>query len=181
MGGDDVPLQHRAKRVSANPAQVEVPAAASSYQAVFTNSPVTTIDSKPRGAAVLVDGASYLTPANFAWTPESAHSLNYASPQLYGNSTMRMQFANWEDGSTGPRTVAADQTSKTYLATFSQQSLLTHSQFGTGAVTASPSSADGFYDAVLCAGECCSRNSADVPMLAGRFRWWKSECEHKNG
>ena len=156
--------------VSANPAQVEVFDGASSYQAIFTNGPVTTIDSKPQGAAVLVDGGSYLTPVNFAWVPGSTHSVNYASPQLFGNSTMRMQFMNWEDGSTGPRTLTGDAAPKTYLATFSQQYLLTLSQSGTGTVTASPSSADGYYDA----GSTVQANAA--PATGQTFRYWLGDA-----
>ncbi len=132
--------------VSSNPADVETQNGPTSYQAVFSTAALTTVDSQPRGAVVIVDGGSYFTPANFNWTPGSTHTLNYVATQNYGNNTMRLQFLNWETGSPGARTVTAGQTSTTYLATFNQQFLLTYETSGAGTVTAAPPSADGFYD-----------------------------------
>ncbi len=133
--------------VSATPARVEVESGAASYQAGFTSGPLTTVDAQPEGAAVLVDGLSYYTPVNFAWAPGSQHTLGYASPQLQGTSTLRFQFLNWDDGSTGTRTVTAASQAATYTARFEKQYLLSTGTLGLGTVSASPASADGFYDA----------------------------------
>ena len=132
--------------VSNTPAAVEVTGITANYQATFTNGPITTVDSQPRGALVLVDGLSYFTPANFSWAPSSTHTLDYTATQLQGTNSLRYQFVSWEDGSTGPRTVTATSLSATYTAKFNKQYLVTSSYIGTGSVTLSPSPADGFYD-----------------------------------
>ena len=133
--------------VSANPARVEVRGAPSSYQAFFTQDAVTVVDSKPRGALLSVDGLTYFTPAQFLWTPGSQHTLSYTTPQTEGNNTTRFQFVNWDDGTTGTRTVTAGSQAATYTAQFRQQFLLSTGTIGTGTVTVAPSSPDGFYDA----------------------------------
>ena len=159
-------LSGSGQSVSANPAYIEIQNSPANYQATFTNGPVTTVDSKPAGATVSVDGLSYLTPVRFAWTPGSTHTLNYATPQLYGNNTRRWQFAAWEDGSTGSRPVTAAATSTLYAASFTAQYLLTFSQSGSGTVVASPSSADGFYDAGT------PVQLTAVPSGSQTFRYW---------
>jgi uncharacterized protein (TIGR03437 family) len=140
-------LSSTGQGISSNPANVEMQSGPASYQAVFTTGALTVIDSKPRGAAILVDGTSYLTPANFAFNAGTTHTLGFAASQLYGNSTMRLQFTSWEDGSTGTRTITASAANTTYTAAFGQQFLLSTSVSGLGTVTASPASSDGFYDA----------------------------------
>ncbi len=128
-------------------ATVEVQGATSNYQATFAATPLTVVDSQPEGAQVLVDGAGYFTPVRFASLAGSKHVLGYTSPQLQGTHSLRFQFLNWEDGSVGSRTVTAGAQPATYIATFLKQYLLTTYTIGPGSVSASPSSADGFYDA----------------------------------
>jgi uncharacterized protein (TIGR03437 family) len=140
-------LQSVGQSISASPARVLMQGGPSSYQATFTTGPVTTIDSKPRGALITVDGLALLTPANLAWTAGSTHALSYTNPQLFGNNTNRLQFMSWEDGTTGPRTVTAGADSAIYTATFNAQYRLSTSVLGSGSVTASPSASDGYYDA----------------------------------
>ena len=132
--------------VSNTAAAVEVTGIAANYQATFTNGPITTVNSEPLGALVLVDGLSYFTPVNFSWTPSSTHTLNYTASQLQGTNSLRYQFVAWEDGSTGPRTVTAAGSSATYTAKFNKQYLITSGTIGAGTVALSPPSADGFYD-----------------------------------
>jgi uncharacterized protein (TIGR03437 family) len=115
--------------------------------AAFTSFAVTTVDSQPHGLYVTVDGVQYLTPANFTWGSGTTHRLSASSPQYFGNDTLRFQFLNWDDGSTGLRTVTAGATSATYTATFNTQYLMTTGTLTVGSVAASPNSADGYYDA----------------------------------
>ena len=133
--------------VSALSPVVQMGNGASNYQGTFTSGPVTTIDSKPQGATVIVDGTSYLTPVNLAWAPGTSHTLSYSDPQIYGNNTSRLQFLNWENAGTGARTVVAGTASVTYTAAFNVQYRLSTNRAGSGTITAVPSSADGFYDA----------------------------------
>ena len=133
--------------VSDAAARVGVKGGPSNYQANFTTAPVTTVDAQPAGAAVLVDGVSYYAPVNFAWAPGSMHTLNVTPSQLTGTNTTRYQFLNWEDGSTGLRTVTAGGATVTYRANFNKQYLVSAATIGNGSVALSPSSPDGFYDA----------------------------------
>jgi astacin len=133
--------------VSAMPAKVQVAGAASDYEATFTTAPVHVVDSIPRGAQVAVDNNYYFTPVSFSWATGSTHTIAVASPQLQGNSTRRLTFERWEDGSTGVRTVTATLSGATYQATFGDEYLLTTSTVGNGTVDISPPSVDGFYEA----------------------------------
>ena len=155
---------------SANPAVVEVRNLVADYEAVFTTSPVSTIDSIPSGALLQVDGTAYLTPVSFTWTPGSSHVLGVSSPQLSGNNSTRHQFSNWDDGSTLQRTVQAGDVSKTYTATFIRQYLITTQVSGNGTVTISPPSPDGFYDAGA------NVQATAVPGNGQTFRYWLGDA-----
>jgi uncharacterized protein (TIGR03437 family) len=133
--------------VSNPAAKVWVSGSTSNYQANFTNGPLHVVDSRPRGALVLVDGGSYYTPVSFAWAAGTSHTITFNSPQMQGNNTRRLLFREWEDGSTGLRQVTASAEGSTYTATFQDQYLLTTSVVGSGTITTSPASDDGFYDA----------------------------------
>jgi uncharacterized protein (TIGR03437 family) len=124
-----------------------LPAPDQTYLATFTTAPVTAIDSEPRGLQLLVDGGLITTPRNFTWTAGSTHTLTPTVTQFSGNNTARYQFMNWDDGSTGTRTVTAGANGGTYTAVFNTQYLLTTSAIGSGNVVLSPETVDGFYDA----------------------------------
>jgi uncharacterized protein (TIGR03437 family) len=137
-------------------ASVNAPSAAfevlqTSYQpfaATFTNAPITTIDSQPRGLQLAVDGVVVTTPLNFTWAAGSTHTLAAVATEQYSRSgAAQYLFLNWDDGSTGTRTVTAGANGGTYTALFNTQYLLSIGYVGSGLVTASPASADGFYDA----------------------------------
>jgi uncharacterized protein (TIGR03437 family) len=118
------------------------------YQARFSTSAVTTIDSQPTGRMVLIDGMKYVTPARFVWASGSSHTLSVASTvQMSGNNTRRFQFQNWDGGSGTDVTLVAGSDSATHVAAFNMQYLLTTTHAGSGQVLAAPVSADGFYDA----------------------------------
>jgi uncharacterized protein (TIGR03437 family) len=133
--------------LASTPALVQMQTGPASYQAVFTTSALTTIDSKPRGAAITVDGSTYITPANLVWVAGSTHTLGYSNPQVLGNNTRRLQFRNWDDGSVGTRTVTAGTGSSTYTATFNEQFRLSTASVGAGTLAVTSSAADEFYDA----------------------------------
>src|SRR5262249_4214875 len=105
------------------------------------------VDSRPRGAQVTVDGTAYYTPVSLAWAAGSTHTIAYAATQMQGNNTHRFTFQQWEDGSTGTRSVTASADGATYTATFQEQYLLSRSTLGSGTISVSPSAVDGFYNA----------------------------------
>ena len=72
----------------------------------FTSSPVYTITTNPLESqvGVLVDGAFWYAPVNFAlpydssWTASSSHSLGIDSPQFPWSSNTYFEFSSWSDG-----------------------------------------------------------------------------------
>ena len=141
-------LQASGSSVSATDATVEVLLANSQFVATFSTLPLTTIGSSPQGLTVAVDGISYLTPVRFAWTAGSTHTLTLAASQTGGNNTAHYQLTNWENGSPATsRIVTAGAIATSFTASFSTKYLLTYETIGSGTVTASPSSPDGYYDA----------------------------------
>jgi|GEM_PF-1687033 len=141
-------LQSSGYSVSATDATVEVLLANSQFLGTFTTLPLTTIDSSPHALTITVDGTAYLTPIRLAWTAGSTHTLDLAASQTFGNNTVHYQFTGWDNGSAATaRTVTAGSSASTFTASFSTKYLLTTSTIGSGTVTVSPSSPDGYYDA----------------------------------
>ena len=141
-------LQSNGYGLASENAVLEVPTVSTSYTAFFTPQVMTTIDSQPQGRQVIVDGGLYLTPARFGWLPGSAHNVSLAAQQTASDLASRYRFTAWENGgSQTSRTVVAGLSDSTFKATFSTQYLLSTVANGPGAVTASPVSTDGFYDA----------------------------------
>ena len=159
-------LQANGSSVSNTAARLEPTGGALNFQAGFTGAPISTVDSDPRGALVVIDGAGYYTPVNFAWANGSTHTLSVNSPQFQGTNTTRFTFLQWEDGGTGNRTVKVDANAATYTVKFNKQFLLTTAPIGSGNVSLSPASADGFYDA----GTTVQVNA--VPTAGQTLRYW---------
>ena len=91
-----------------------------SVRAVFTTSPVTTIDADPPGLGVRikVDGKDVLPPARFLWTAGSTHSVEVASPQPNDKEPTRFEFQSWSDGGSRSHTVTAGAANQTVTARF---------------------------------------------------------------
>jgi hypothetical protein len=103
----------------------------------------TTITTVPAGLSVMVDGAETKTPHAFNWAAGSTHTISAATPQ---GSTPRYVFARWTDGGDVSHTVTASTAVTVFCAEFQefhQLSLGVATSGGT--VTATPSSADGYY------------------------------------
>ena len=102
-----------------------------------------TVTTSPAGLSIVVDGTTYTAPQTFNWTPASNHTINVNSQ---GAGT-RYVFSSWSDSGAQSHTVVTPGTTTTYTATFATQYLLTltASPGAGGVITASPSSADGYY------------------------------------
>ena len=113
----------------------------------FRSATATIVTTNPPGLAVVVDGTSYATPKTFSWTASSSHTIGATSPQTASGT--RSVFANWSDGGAQTHTISAPAAGGTYTASFSTQYLLTVSinPAGSGTVSATPASADGYYNA----------------------------------
>jgi Tol biopolymer transport system component len=104
-----------------------------------------TIETNPFGLQITIDGVTSVAPQYFDWVPGSSHTIATNSPQ--GTGATRIVFANWSDGGAISHSVAPTARA-TLTANFKTQYLLTTgvSPGGSGSITASPSSSDGFYD-----------------------------------
>lgn len=108
----------------------------------------TTIRSNPTGLSFVENGVTYVSPHTFSWTAGSSHSVSWLNPQPVG-SGLRYTFARWDDGiSSIARTFTVPENLNAYTADFTAQYLLTVavSPPGAGTLSASPASADGYYD-----------------------------------
>jgi hypothetical protein len=124
-----------------------------------TPAPVVTIDSLPENLAFTISGSqcpagTYTTPTYVTFTGSDTCTVtfNQTYPSPLGG---RWVFSSWQDGATGgySRTVMPPTGAETgYFANFQQQFPLTLSiepalLAGLASVTASPASADGYYNA----------------------------------
>jgi uncharacterized protein (TIGR03437 family) len=117
------------------------------FQGQFTDQFMTSIESNPPGADILIDGVPYYTPARFqSFTAGTTHTLSLASPQSL-TSDSRINFAGWEDGSLSTsRTITIGSTPPTYRANFNKQYYLSYDWTNGGSVVLSPGSFDDYYD-----------------------------------
>ncbi len=79
----------------------------------------TTITTNPAGLAILVDGETVTTPAQFDWSPGSTHTLQIISPQTVGAE--RFVFGRWSDNGRSRRNVTADPESTWFEANYIAQ------------------------------------------------------------
>ena len=113
---------------------------------VFLGAPQgsTIVSTNPASLAIVVDGANYTGPRIFNWAAGSSHTISAASPQGTGT---RQMLLGWSDGGPQSHSVTPYATA-TYTAHFKTQYLLTKTVApnGGGTITATPTSADGYYD-----------------------------------
>jgi uncharacterized protein (TIGR03437 family) len=111
-----------------------------------TTSASVTVTTNPPGQAITADGTSYTSPHTFTnWDVGSAHSIGVTVPPASGGT--RYAFANWSDSGAQTHTITTPSTATTYTANLNTQYLLTRNSApaGSGSITASPSSTDGYY------------------------------------
>jgi hypothetical protein len=130
---------------AANPATITL-SQPLTVTAVFRTAAATTIATSPAGLNVVVDGATYAAPHSFNWTVNSTHTVNATSPQGTGT---RYAFSKWSDNGNQSHTLTVTAGGATFTATYNPQYLLTAqtTPSGSGSVTATPSSTDGYYAA----------------------------------
>ena len=110
----------------------------------FTNQPVATVGSSIPGLPLLVDGRTVSTPQLYLWQPGSAHTIEGKD---YAVANIRYRFQGWAHGGAAKQTVKvpaagnpAEYTGK--FATFHE---LVLEAVGSGGVSQSPNSSDGFH------------------------------------
>ena len=103
-----------------------------------------TITTSPPGLSITVDGAVYLSPQTFTWTPGGSHSIGVTATQ--GASGTRYQFSSWSDAGAATHTITAQSGGASYIATFVAEYLLTTTSTpGGGSLAFAPPSVDGYY------------------------------------
>ena len=107
----------------------------------------TIISTTPPGLQIEVDGIMLTGPQSFDWSPGTSHTIRAPSPQ--GGDSERFLFGKWSDGGEQTHTVMASSSITAFTAHFIQHFKIETgvSQPGSGTVTISPSSSDGFYTA----------------------------------
>ncbi|MBL8173942.1 MAG: hypothetical protein JNK48_04690, partial [Bryobacterales bacterium] len=118
-----------------------------SVTANFSTGASITVTTNPIGRTFTVDGTPYSSTQVFNWTPGSQHTIATSSPQSSGGT--RYTFSNWSDAGAISHSITTPASATTYTASFTTQYLLTTavSPNGSGTITASPSSGDGYYNA----------------------------------
>ncbi|QOY89885.1 InlB B-repeat-containing protein [Paludibaculum fermentans] len=102
------------------------------------------LTSNPSGMTIVADGTSYTTPKSLGWAAGSSHTLSVGSPQTFGNT--RYSYLSWSDSGAQSHNVTTPSASTTYSANFKTQNKLTLAATAGGSISASPASADGWYD-----------------------------------
>ncbi|MFN0166441.1 MAG: BACON domain-containing protein [Bryobacteraceae bacterium] len=128
---------------STNP-QTIVLSAPKSVTANFGSSVLTTINTSPPGLQIVVDGTALTAPKSFTWAAGTNHTIGATSPQ--GSGGIRSVFTSWSDGGEQSHAIIVPAVATTYTAGFKTQYLLTTTVLGTGTLTTTPNSADGFHD-----------------------------------
>ena len=108
----------------------------------------TTISTDPPGLQLTVDGATVTAPQSFDWAPGSKHTVDVPGPQFLASSnTTRYLFGRWSDNQAQSHTFTASKDITVVIAAFVRQYRLQTgvSPAGSGTVTVTPSSPDGFY------------------------------------
>lgn len=128
-----------------------------------------TITTDPPELWVQIDGASYKSPQTVSRPP--GFPLQIAVDETQGTGGTRFQFASWSDGGDASHTVIVPSVATTYTAAFTTRYLLvTEAAPATGgAITASPVSAGGFYNA----GQSVSLTA--LPAADYQFHGWSGD------
>jgi hypothetical protein len=141
-----------AKRVSASVSDGSVTTdtqALGTWTVPIVQQPSVTIAASLDGAPFSLDGgAVYEAPATFYWESGSQHTIAWLA-SIASQPGSRYKFVSWADGGPNPRVITVPSSSTIFTANLQAQYLLTltASPAVGGGATASPLSADGFYDA----------------------------------
>jgi Leucine-rich repeat (LRR) protein len=106
-----------------------------------------TVTTSPSGRSFTVDGTPYTSQQTFSWIPGSSHTLSTTTLQS-GVTGTQYVWNSWSNGEAISHTIVAPASATTYTANFTTQYLLTTiaSPTSGGTISASPTSASGFYD-----------------------------------
>lgn len=136
--------------------------------------PAVTLTTNPPGLALMVDGASVTTPASFAWTPGSQHTISAPSPQAV-DAGLRYVFDTWSDVGGHTRTMQTPMTPSVYTANFTAQMplALTAAPLTGGRIQSTPSAQDGWV------AQFATVRLEAVPSAGYRFAGWSGATQSR--
>ena len=104
----------------------------------------TTIATVPSGLPIIVDGVAAISPKSFDWAPGSTHTVSVNTQA--GSADPRYVFVRWSDGGDFSHTITADPGQTVFCAIYQTQHRFSYDVgSGSGTVTATPPSVDGYY------------------------------------
>lgn len=105
-----------------------------------------TVTSNPVGATLTIDGVQMAAPASVTWAQGTSHTIS--APNNFTVGGKKNRFVSWSNGGSRNQTVTAGSTTM-YVANYSTSYQLRAEPAvqGTGTVTVSPVSEDGYYTA----------------------------------
>lgn len=141
-----VRVMYGAPAVAPTPVPAPTPAPTPTPTPIVTPTVSTTINSNPAGMPVVVDGAAVTTPYAVSWLEGSTHTI---AAQNVGTATTRSVFVRWSNGGAQTQSFTASSTTPMLTADYSTSYSLSAQAYpaGTGTVSVSPASGDGFYTA----------------------------------
>ncbi len=137
----------------------------------------TTINSNPPGLAVIVDGVRLNTPTKFRWSTGTTHVIEAPVFQIVDG--VRYLFGRWNHGGPRVHNFTADPDATWMEANFIQQYRV-RTDFepqGSGRVTLSPPSPDGFYTLGT------KLQAVATPVATDRYQFlrWKDSFSVQHG
>ena len=119
------------------------------YPALFTQQPLTTIDTNVPGSSVLVDGEPTRLPINFAWEAGSTHTLGFGGTIGLAQSPIgvpyRVTFDGWSDGGDATHDITVSAEPATITANFARRVGVNTVTHGPGWIEVQPSGSAGRY------------------------------------
>ena len=131
---------------STNPVLIRV---VQRYPALFTQQPLTTIDTNAPGSIVLVDGEQTRLPTSFGWEAGSTHTLGFDELVREVQSPVgvpgRLIFKGWSDGGDATHDITVSSEPTTITANFTTQYFVDTVSRGRGTIVVQPSPSEGRY------------------------------------
>ena len=143
------------------------------YTAIFTQSPLTTIDTNAPGRWAEVDGDLSAAAVQLSAGPSgSTHTIGIEDePQTSRSGANRWVFSQWNDGGAATHEITVPEEPSTFKADFKQQFVLTTraSRAWKGSVEVTPASDDDFHDSGS------SVQLTAIPRVGFQFIAWLDE------
>jgi len=118
------------------------------YIAHYTQTPLVSITTNPPGIPITVNGNRGASPRVVTATAGAPVSLVADPVVVIGGGSGQWVFTGWSDNGAATHTLTLPQAGPypAYVANYKLQHLVTTAFSGTGTVTVSPASTDGYYD-----------------------------------